>query len=252
MINVLSSRHVAEHTDAYHCDPTITELLWETEEQFFRSNSLSTGFPFSLRNLKQSDFVDSGCKRVDLRSLPCLTIDCQSSKDLDDAVSLSLEDGIYHLGVHIADVAEYVRFGSQIDMEAMKRGTSIYLPDRTINMLPPILSEDLCSLNPDSDRKTLSFLLDINAEGQVISFRMAKSLIRSRVKGVYSEVDAILDGYASDLIRNKYLSVCGMLRRMSELAEILRRKRIEIGADVSDNSNEPFIILNNDEVDLAP
>ena len=138
--------------------------------------------------------------REDLRGLPIFTIDSASSKDLDDAVSVEKTKSGWLLGVHIADVSNYVRGNSALDKEALRRGTSIYYADKVIPMLPKELSNGICSLNPDENRLTLSAFMELDKKGKIVSYRFSKSVIRSRVKGVYSEVNAILDGSADEEI----------------------------------------------------
>lgn len=163
--------------------------------------------------------------REDLRDMDIFTIDSAESKDLDDAVSVEKTKTGYRLGVHIADVSHYVKGNSALDKEAMKRGTSIYYADKVIPMLPKELSNDICSLNPGEDRLTLSAFIELDGEGEIISYRFAKSAIRSRVKGVYAEVNAIISGCESDEIREKYSCVMDEIFLMDELADLLIAKR---------------------------
>lgn len=163
--------------------------------------------------------------REDLRDLPIFTIDSAESKDLDDAVSVSRTERGYLLGVHIADVSHYVKANSELDKEAMCRGTSIYYADKVIPMLPKELSNGICSLNPDEDRLTLTAFTELSDEGEILGYRFCKSVIRSRVKGVYSEINALLDGTADSGITDKYSSVADELPLMNELADILIAKK---------------------------
>ena len=163
--------------------------------------------------------------REDLRGLPIFTIDSAGSKDLDDAVSVSQTDNGYLLGVHIADVSHYVKANSELDKEAMRRGTSIYYADQVIPMLPKELSNGICSLNPDEDRLTLTAFTELDSEGNILGYRFCKSVIRSRVKGVYSEINAILSGTADSSITEKYSSVADELPLMNELADVLIAKK---------------------------
>lgn len=163
--------------------------------------------------------------REDLRDMTIFTIDGAESKDLDDAVSVSKFDGGWLLGVHIADVSHYVKGNSAIDKEAMRRGTSIYFADQVIPMLPKELSNGICSLNPGEDRLTLSAFMELDSFGELVSYRFCKSAVRSRVKGVYSEINAILAGSESDEICRKYEHVRNDIFLMNELTDLLIAKK---------------------------
>ncbi len=168
--------------------------------------------------------------RTDLRDACIFTIDGADSKDLDDAVSVTkLEDG-WELGVHIADVSHYVRPNSPLDAEAFHRGTSIYYADKVIPMLPPALSNGICSLNGGEDRLAISAVLHISAQGDLLAASFQKSVIRSVVRGVYSECNAILDGSANAEIQAKYAPVTESLRQLDALAAVLETRRKERGA----------------------
>ena len=179
--------------------------------------------------------------RVDLRDVPMVTIDGEDAKDLDDAVSVSKEtlDGktVYHLGVHIADVTHYVKENSPLDKEALKRGTSVYLVDRVIPMLPHRLSNGICSLNAGTDRFALSCLMDLDEKGNVIGHRICESVVRIDRRMTYTAVNAILQAkkgaydepYALDCLE-EYAEFVPMFRLMDETAKILRNKRMARGA----------------------
>ena len=169
-------------------------------------------------------------KREDLRSYPIFTIDGADTKDIDDAVSIERTDSGFRLGVHIADVSHYVQKGTALDKTAHDRGTSIYIADRVIPMLPKELSNGVCSLNPNEDRLAFSCIMDIAPSGEITKFRFAKTVIRSRVKGVYSEVNAILDDTADDDIKRKYAEVLHQIPVMRALTEILIKNREGRGA----------------------
>lgn len=158
--------------------------------------------------------------RMDLRGIPIFTIDSAETKDIDDAISLmQLQDGGYELGVHIADVSHYVRPGSELDREAQERATSIYYADKVIPMLPTQLSNGICSLNPDEDRLAFSCLMELDAQGNIHSYQFVKTVIRSRVKGVYKEINALLDGTADEALQQKYAAVASQLPAMKDLYE---------------------------------
>lgn len=166
--------------------------------------------------------------RRDLRSWQIVTIDGDDAKDLDDGVSLTCEDGTYELGVHIADVSHYVAERSALDKEALKRGTSVYLPDRVIPMLPKELSNGICSLNEGEDRLALSCLMTFDGKGKLLSHEIVKSVIRVSKRMTYHCVAQILSG-AEDT-DDSYSAYVPLLGRMEELSGILRRRRQKRGA----------------------
>lgn len=169
--------------------------------------------------------------RLDLRGETIFTIDGANSKDMDDAVSLVQHaDGGFTLGVHIADVSHYVRGGSALDEEALRRGTSIYYANKVIPMLPPALSNGICSLSSGEDRLTVSCIMQLSPEGDLLSAQFRKSVICSCVRGVYDECNAVLDGSASPEIMAKYAPVAEMLRLLDTLTERLERLRKLRGA----------------------
>lgn len=180
--------------------------------------------------------------RLSLIHLPTVTIDGEDAKDLDDAVSLTKEDGIYHLGVHIADVSNYVQGRSALDREALKRGTSVYLADRVIPMLPERLSNGICSLNQGEDRLTLSCLMDIDETGQVVSHKIAETVIRVDERMSYSVVKELLEG-TNPAAEARYQAFVPMFFLMKELSGILRKKRRLRGA-IDFSFAESKIILN--------
>lgn len=163
--------------------------------------------------------------RLDLRKEAIFTIDSADSKDLDDAISIKKVRGGFELGVHIADVSFYVQMDSALDKEALLRGTSIYFADKVIPMLPKELSNGICSLNPNEDRLTFSVLMRLDSEGTLTDFEIKKSVINSRVKGVYSEINAILDGSADKDIIKKYKGLKTQIKLMHTLSELLINKR---------------------------
>lgn len=175
--------------------------------------------------------------RMDLRGLPIFTIDSAETKDIDDAISLMrLQSGGYELGVHIADVSHYVRPDTALDGEAFERATSIYYADKVIPMLPQQLSNGICSLNEGEDRLAFSCLMRLDEKGNIHGYQFVKTVIRSRVKGVYKEINALLDGTAGQELQDKYSEVLAQLPVMNELYEkrlALRRERgaMEIESD---------------------
>ncbi|WP_409290303.1 ribonuclease R [Peribacillus sp. SCS-37] len=168
--------------------------------------------------------------RRDLRDQMIVTIDGADAKDLDDAVTVTrLENGNYKLGVHIADVSHYVQEGSPIDVEAADRGTSVYLVDRVIPMIPHRLSNGICSLNPKVNRFTLSCEMEIDAEGQVVSHEIFQSVIKTTERMTYHDVNRILVDKDEEL-RTRYEPLVPMFEDMETLAQILREKRMKRGA----------------------
>lgn len=163
--------------------------------------------------------------RMDLRGIPIFTIDSAETKDIDDAISLQeLKDGGYELGVHIADVSHYVLPDSPLDKEAFERATSIYYADKVIPMLPTQLSNGICSLNEGEDRLAFSCLMELDRQGNIRRYNFVKTVIRSRVKGVYKEINALLENREEDSLREKYSEVLPQLPVMQQLYE----KRLEL------------------------
>lgn len=183
--------------------------------------------------------------RENLCDMNIFTIDGTESKDLDDAVSVQKTDYGYLLGVHIADVSHYVRGNSNLDKEALKRGTSIYYADKVVPMLPKELSNGICSLNPDENRLTLSAFIKLDNDGDIISYRFCKSVIRSRVKGVYSEINSILDGSETPEIAVKYSAVRNEIFLMNELSDILIAKKKRRNAPEIETTESKLIIDGN-------
>lgn len=212
-----------------------------------RNNDLSIPFPKSV--MKEiaglSDF-DSGVeakRREDYRSIPCFTIDPESAKDFDDAISLvQLENGRFELGVHIADVSHYVPEGSAIDREAYERGTSVYFVNNVIPMLPERLSNDLCSLKPNTDRLAFSVIMEVDSRGIVQDYRIVETIIRSTVRFTYEQVEKIIEGKRHPHAKTIHLMVM--------LSLILRRAREEMGS-IDFDISEPAISLDPQEVPYA-
>ena len=180
--------------------------------------------------------------RLDLRHLQTVTIDGEDAKDLDDAVTLTKEGNIYHLGVHIADVSNYVQGGSALDREALKRGTSVYLADRVIPMLPERLSNGICSLNQGQDRLTLSCLMDIDEKGNMVSHKIAETVICVDERMNYTDVKNILED-TDEEAKKRYADLVPMFFLMKELSLILRGNRHHRGS-IDFDFPESKIILN--------
>lgn len=165
--------------------------------------------------------------KQDLRNEIIFTIDGNDTKDIDDAISIDkLENGHYKLGVHIADVSFYVKEGSELDKEAATRGTSVYLADRVTPMLPHELSNGICSLNPNVDRLAISCIMEIDENGYVCDYDIFDSVIRSRIQMTYEKVNLILE---QNIIPNGYEPYVDKLHLMSELADILRKHKVNRG-----------------------
>ncbi len=191
---------------------------------------------FDIETLREADKIPQSVSaamregREDLRDMLIFTIDGDDARDFDDAVSLTLaENGNYCLGVHIADVSEYVREGSAAENEAYERGASVYLADRVIPMLPEKLSNGICSLNPNEDRLTLSVFMEITGDGTVAGHKLCKSVIRSKERMTYKNVNSILEN-EDETLCERYKYMLPTLKSMETLAEILRNKRIAGGS----------------------
>jgi ribonuclease R len=168
------------------------------------------------------------CRR-DFRALPVVTIDGETARDFDDAVHVRLvENGHYELQVHIADVAQYVTPGSVLDQEARLRGTSVYFPDRAVPMLPLELSTDICSLRPQVDRLVMSCVMEMDHQGEVVSYELREGVIRSAERMTYTAVNAVLEGDAA--MRERYAPLVATFELMRDLALILNRKRQRRGS----------------------
>ncbi len=200
----------------YGLSPSFPEVVLEEAEKL----------PVMPSDKELTDAIDSG--RTDLRSLLTITIDGEDAKDLDDAISIEKIPGVgYKLYVHIADVSNYVTEGTHLDEQARLRATSVYLVDRVIPMLPPRLSNGLCSLNPDSPRFALTAAMTVNDQGEVVSGDLFESVIKSDARTSYKEVYGVL---FEDKYRDRYMDFIPMFETMRELTDILSAKRAKRGA----------------------
>lgn len=196
--------------------------------QYDLPETFTKGAMRQARSLKAAD-TDAIARREDLRSLPIITIDGADAKDLDDAISLvPLGCDNMLLGVHIADVSAYVPEGSLLDKDAYTRATSVYLLDRVLPMFPAELSNGVCSLHSGEDKLTLSCIMEVTRDGRVVDHRFTESVIHTRHRMVYDDVNAMLGGNVE--LRAKYADVLPMLERMQQLAERLHEKRIKRGS----------------------
>ena len=212
------------------------------------AKDIRTRFPDKVREeakkFEGAEISEKDCEgRMDLRALPIFTIDSAETKDIDDAISLTrTSDGGFELGVHIADVSNYVKPGTELDNEAFSRATSVYYADQVVPMLPKALSNGICSLNENELRLAFSCLMRLDKEGNLTDYRFVKSIIRSRVKGVYSEINALLAGTADAEIKAKYADVIDQLPAMKELYGHRARLRKERGC-MDIESGEVKLIL---------
>ncbi len=211
-----------------------------TIESIMKKYKLVSGFPAVVlqeaEQVSQKKINECMQNRIDLRGLPIITIDPADARDLDDAVSLvNNPDGSMTLGVHIADVSEYVQADSALDKEAYRRGTSVYFPDRVLPMLPTQLSNGVCSLNPNEPRLTLSVFMKLDAKYNLIGYEIKKSLIQSVTRFSYEEVQAILDSKTDHAHREMLLQMAKITKKFEQD----RQARGEITFDVP----EPKIVL---------
>lgn len=225
-------------------------------EAVLEENSISPDFPTDVKNEAKAIPTQIHPKeiaaRLDLRKEKIFTIDSSESKDLDDAISIKKSIDGWLLGVHIADVSFYVKPRTPLDNCAYERGTSIYYADKVVPMLPKELSNGICSLNPEEERLALSAIISLDRKGNIKSFRFVKSVIRSAVKGVYSEINSILDGSADTKIKAKYKTVSHQIKLMNELCDILMERRKERGCPDIVSTESKFVIKNGIIEDILP
>ncbi len=251
-------------TEKSNPEGVVTEILGHIDDpgvdilSIIKQFDLPEDFPDDVKKQIENidpDKIDEAALigREDFRGMQTVTIDGDDSKDFDDAVSVKrLDNGNYELGVHIADVTEYVTENSPLDKEALKRATSIYLVDRVIPMLPHKLSNGICSLNPNVDRLALSCVMEINAKGDVVSHRIVKSVINSDRRMTYNIVNEILENNNEEY-KAEYADLLDMFHTMLDLRGILLAKRKKRGS-VNFDLPESKIILNSDgePTDILP
>ncbi|MDE7105485.1 MAG: ribonuclease R [Ruminococcus sp.] len=256
-ISYRGKRH-AEHKVKIISSFGSSESAFACSESILAMHGIDKEFPNEV--IKEAHKISEGGvqeysfnNREDLRRLNIFTIDSAESKDLDDAVSVERTENGYLLGVHIADVSHYVKGNSELDKEALHRGTSIYYADKVIPMLPKELSNGICSLNPDENRLTISAFMELDGDGKMLSYRFCKSVIKSRVKGIYSEINKILDGTADNDILAKYDCVAQEIQLMNELADILIKAKKRRHAPELETIESKLIINENGMcVDILP
>ena len=231
----------------------VVEVLGQSEDVFslemgiIRSHKLYEEFPENV--IKESQTIPqtvskSALKnRKDLRDLTIFTIDGADAKDLDDAVSISKNNGNYYLGVHIADVGHYVKKDSILDKEAYLRGTSAYFPNMVLPMLPRSLSNGICSLNPHEDRLTLSVFMEIDKNGEVVSHEICESVINSKERLTYDEVHAVI--MENEEMCKKLAHIKSDILLMNELSQILEQRRKNAGA-LDLDIPEPYVVVDKD------
>ena len=241
-------------TESKNPEGEITEIIGHIDDpgtdimSIIKAYDLPVDFPESV--IKSLDDVPDEVSekdkagRTDLRNLLTVTIDGEDAKDLDDAITITKDNDIYHLGVHIADVSHYVTENSPLDKEALKRGTSVYLVDRVIPMIPHKLSNGICSLNQGQDRLTLSCLMDIDKEGNVIGHKICESVINVNRRMSYTSVKKILVDKDEAEIK-EYSELVDMFHLMEEAAYVLRKKRFKRGS-IDFDFPETKIILDKD------
>ncbi|MDY4560441.1 MAG: ribonuclease R [Peptostreptococcus porci] len=248
----------------------ITEIIGQSGERFVEIDSIvrSHGFQeeFPEKVIAQLEMIENKVKpnevdgRLDLREKMIYTIDGDDSKDFDDAISVELLDnGNYELGVHIADVTHYVKENSPLDREALRRGTSVYMVDKVIPMLPQKLSNGICSLNPHVDRLTLSCIMEVNPQNaKVVRHVILESVIRSNARLTYHEVSEFLENDDKSLIENiddpeRTEELFDSLRNAGVLSELLRKNRFKRGA-IDFDFPESKIVLNKNgyPIDISP
>ena len=239
--------------DNKNAEGQIIEILGKSDDtsvdliSVVKTHNYSFVFPKEVeKEAKMLPEVIHGIEdRVDLREKEIFTIDGDDTKDIDDAISLTMKGKNYLLGVHIADVSHYVRPGSALDKEAAKRGTSVYLINTVLPMLPKKLSNGICSLNPGEDRYTLSVEMEINKNGEVVNKRVFKSVINSKIQMTYNKVYEILKNNAEYEEYNPFIPT---LKKMRELADILISKKAKDGAIDFDMPEAKILLDENDAV----
>ena len=243
----------------YSPDGEILEVLGKRYELFAEENSIIKGSGFEegfnkkvlseVAKIPQEVGDNELIGRLNLTDRLIITIDGDDSRDFDDAVEVEiLDNGNFRLGVHIADVSEYVKQGSAIDEEAFKRSTSVYFPDRVLPMLPRELSNGICSLNEGVVRLTLSCIMEIDRSGEVVDRQIVKSAIKSKRRMTYNQVEAIIGG--DEELSKKFADVKPMLMLMAELQTILSNKRDERGS-VDLDVKEAHITYNEGKIEVG-
>ena len=224
-----------------------TFSLGANYESVLFEHGIRTEFPYEAVRCAEEAAKEeiSTHNRLDLRDMPIFTIDGEDAKDLDDAISLEITSDGYRLGVHIADVSHYVKYGTPTDKEAYARGTSVYFIDKVVPMLPVCLSNGVCSLNADTDKYTLSAIIDLNKSGDIVGCRIENAIIRSKVRGVYSEVNDLFANKSKSRFYKKYKAVYKSLTAMYPLYELLAKRAENRGVLELESAEARFVIDEN-------
>ena len=223
-----------------------------TEElALIRSHDLREEFPERVLRAAEEQARRDPAKslngRIDLRKRLIITVDGEDTRDIDDAISLTEENGLYKLGVHIADVTHYVLQNSPLDREAFQRGTSVYFPDRVLPMLPPALSNGICSLNEGTDRLTLSCFITVDQNGKVIDKNVAETVIRSRHRMTYTDIQKLYEGDAATV--GRYPDLVEFVRRAMKLTKILKNAQMRRGG-IDLDVKETKILYNDGKIEI--
>ena len=201
-----------------------------------------------LKNIPDQVSEKDKFNRLDLTDKLIITIDGDDSRDFDDAISLELKNGVYELGVHIADVSHYVRDNTPIDDEAKLRATSIYFPDRVLPMLPEKLSNGICSLNEGVERLTISCIMQVSLQGELITYDIKPTVIKSKFRMTYKKVQGIIDGDKE--LSSTYEQIVPLINNAHTLSQILRANRKKLGS-IDIDSKESYIFVQNNKITLA-
>ena len=215
---------------------------------------------FSEGSLKQAKKIASSLitdeeisSRLDLRKENIFTIDSEDSKDLDDAISIKKLRSGWELGVHIADVSHYIKINTELDKTAFSRGTSIYFANRVIPMLPESISNGVCSLNPGEDKLTFSIIINLDKNGNIINYKLAKSIINSKLRGIYNEINKILTSQSDSIISEKYKYIQKDIFYAKELSDILTKNSKIRGVIDIPNTEPKFVLDKNGKcIEITP
>lgn len=217
----------------------IEKGLMEVTAYQFHTYNIEPSFPEEIAKLGAKDLTVQNCsERKNFCREKVLTIDSEDCKDMDDAVSVTKTSAGYSLAVHIADVSAYIAPGTELDKVASYRACSIYLPHMTVPMLPAVLSNNLCSLNPGCERYTLSVLAELSEAGEILHSEICKGQIQSKVKGVYTEINRLLSGERNKKLMDKYKEVYEELFTMEKLYISLREARRAAEAHAKQRRNK--------------